>query len=318
MNTYTGLQDCFSADNYTSASALLINELLSFDDSFCVIHNNNGSDLINVDDPIYNTNSLTILPDNHFLHNLASSDEHNDSSLSNGHEHNDSSLTHSHELSDSNELNITHKQNMSRSVEVSDVQFSSCDEKCTRPIDMKGLDFSPTQLPDLPGFRFHPTEQELVGFYLIHKVAGALPATFDLIPEVELYLHHPWELVADTDKGSAKEWFFFVPRGSKHLNGARPNRRTKCGFWKATGTDKVVKLNYASAPSQHNGLKKTLVYYKGRAQNGSRTPWIMNEYRLANNSATNQHRKEDIITLCKLYKKKMPCTGSDVACPQLK
>ncbi|MCO5568490.1 hypothetical protein L7F22_022189 [Adiantum nelumboides] len=280
-----GLQDCVSADNYTSA--LLIDELLSFNDSFCI----NGSDLISADDPIYNTNSLTILPNNH-LHNPATGHEHNDSSLSNCHEHSDSSLSHSHEQSDSNELNITHKQNMSRSFELSEVQFSSCDEKCSPPIDMTGLDFRPTQLPNLPGFRFHPTEQELVGFYLIHKIAGALPPTFDLIPEVELYLHHPWELVEDNDKGSPKEWFFFVPRGSRHSNGARPNRRTKCGFWKATGTDKVVKLNDSSAPSQHNGLKKTLVYYKGRANNGSRTPWIMNEYRLANNSATNQHRKK--------------------------
>jgi hypothetical protein len=47
------------------------------------------------------------------------------------------------------------------------------------------------------------------------------------------------------------------------------------GFWKATGRDKAVQDN-----SRLIGMRKTLVFYKGRAPNGQKTDWIMHEYRL--------------------------------------
>lgn len=44
-----------------------------------------------------------------------------------------------------------------------------------------------------PGFRFHPTDDELVSYYLKKKVEGQ---NFDLevIPVIELYKYEPWEL----------------------------------------------------------------------------------------------------------------------------
>lgn len=47
------------------------------------------------------------------------------------------------------------------------------------------------QLP--PGFRFHPTDEELVIHYLKKKVAAA-PIPVDIIAEVDLYKFDPWEL----------------------------------------------------------------------------------------------------------------------------
>lgn len=73
-----------------------------------------------------------------------------------------------------------------------------------------------------------------------------------------------------------KEWFFYVPRDRKYRNGDRPNRVTTSGYWKATGADRMIR----GENSRSIGLKKTLVFYSGKAPKGIRTSWIMNEYRL--------------------------------------
>lgn len=45
------------------------------------------------------------------------------------------------------------------------------------------------------GFRFYPTEEELVSFYLRKKLQGARSADIDLvIPAVNIYHHSPWHL----------------------------------------------------------------------------------------------------------------------------
>ena len=45
----------------------------------------------------------------------------------------------------------------------------------------------------LPGFRFHPTDEELVGFYLRRKVEKK-SLTMELIQQVDIYKFDPWEL----------------------------------------------------------------------------------------------------------------------------
>lgn len=44
-----------------------------------------------------------------------------------------------------------------------------------------------------PGFRFHPTDEELVGYYLKRKVEGQ-KFELEVIPVIDLYKFDPWEL----------------------------------------------------------------------------------------------------------------------------
>lgn len=80
-----------------------------------------------------------------------------------------------------------------------------------------------------------------------------------------------------------QERYFFSRTEAKYPNGNRSNRSTSSGYWKATGIDRQVVAVRRSNPSQNQlvGMKKTLVFYRGKAPHGTKTDWIMHEYRLA-------------------------------------
>ncbi|XP_021896479.1 NAC domain-containing protein 2-like [Carica papaya] len=159
---------------------------------------------------------------------------------------------------------------------------------------------SPTadlQLP--PGFRFHPTDDELVTHYLCRKCASQ-PIGAPIIAEIDLYKFDPWDL-PDMALYGEKEWYFFSPRDRKYPNGSRPNRAAGSGYWKATGADKPI------GHPKPVGIKKALVFYAGKAPKGEKTNWIMHEYRLADVDRSarkkNSLRLDDWV-LCRIYNKK--------------
>lgn len=59
-----------------------------------------------------------------------------------------------------------------------------------------------------PGFRFHPTDEELVSYYLKRKVLGK-PVRFDAIGEVDIYKHEPWDLAGSLGFSLSLCLFFF-------------------------------------------------------------------------------------------------------------
>ncbi|KAJ7971826.1 NAC domain protein [Quillaja saponaria] len=158
-----------------------------------------------------------------------------------------------------------------------------------------------------PGFRFHPTDEELILHYLTKRVAS-IPLPVSIIAEVDIYKFDPWELPAKAAFGE-KEWYFFSPRDRKYPNGARPNRAAASGYWKATGTDKIIVSSLAGGRGGHHsfGVKKSLVFYKGRPPMGIKSNWIMHEYRLVDNSKPTKLRDSsmrlDEWVLCRIYKK---------------
>ncbi|KAK6134554.1 hypothetical protein DH2020_031724 [Rehmannia glutinosa] len=123
-----------------------------------------------------------------------------------------------------------------------------------------------------PGFRFHPTDEELITYYLLKKVLDC-NFTSRAIAEVDLNKCEPWHLPGKAKMGE-KEWYFFSLRDRKYPTGLRTNRATEAGYWKATGKDREI---YSSKTCSLVGMKKTLVFYRGRAPKGEKSNWVMHE-----------------------------------------
>ncbi|KAJ8555116.1 hypothetical protein K7X08_012612 [Anisodus acutangulus] len=149
-----------------------------------------------------------------------------------------------------------------------------------------------------PGFRFHPTDEELVGYYLKRKTDG-LEIELEVIPVIDLYKSDPWDLPEKSFLPKRDlEWFFFCPRDKNKFPTSRTNRATKFGYWKATGKERNVVCH-----PEVVGYRKTLVFYRGRAPLGDRTDWVMHKYRLCDDVSQATPSFQCPFALCRVIKR---------------
>ncbi|KAG8387476.1 hypothetical protein BUALT_Bualt02G0025200 [Buddleja alternifolia] len=152
-----------------------------------------------------------------------------------------------------------------------------------------------------PGIRFYPTEEELVSFYLHNKLQHKNNDINRVIPLLDVYKHEPWQLpkhCGELCHGDSEQWFFFMPRQEREVRGGRPSRTTASGYWKATGSPGYV----YSSDGKVIGVKKSMVFYQGKAPTGRKTKWKMNEYRaIEQDLSTSTPMLRHELSLCRVY-----------------
>uniref|UniRef100_A0A0E0JT05 NAC domain-containing protein n=1 Tax=Oryza punctata TaxID=4537 RepID=A0A0E0JT05_ORYPU len=160
------------------------------------------------------------------------------------------------------------------------------------------------------GFRFRPTDEELLLHYLRRKVMSC-PLPADVIPVADLARTHPWDLLPGD--GDGERYFFHKPATSCWRRGGGGSRAAGGdGVWRASGKEKLVVAPRCKRPV---GAKRTLVFFR---RGGARTDWAMHEYRLlpaALHAAADDHPPEaNDWVVCRIFKKTTPAHRRSPPC----
>ncbi|KAM5555831.1 hypothetical protein ABKV19_023643 [Rosa sericea] len=150
------------------------------------------------------------------------------------------------------------------------------------------------------GYRFHPTEEELVNHYLKKKIHGGNDAEINqIIPEIDLCKYEPAELPAllgTETEAQDMEWFFFTRKAYKYKKSSRSKRSTNKGYWKITGPERGIKARRSKAVI---AKKRTLTFYQGRVPKSKKTSWVIHEYYLPGNGVIQKQAQGDFV-ICRL------------------
>ncbi|XP_030527710.1 NAC domain-containing protein 83 [Rhodamnia argentea] len=156
------------------------------------------------------------------------------------------------------------------------------------------------------GFRFRPTDRELVVHYLKRKVL-AVPLPASVIPELDVFRADPWDL-----PGSLRERRYFFSRRNRSSNGHERTRvAAGFGYWRYKAKSKQI-LASDGTGNQVIGVRKTLAFREGKHSIGNvpGTRWILHEFSLAatpenSKSTTMAHAGDANWVVYRLFQKKM-------------
>ncbi|KAK5827020.1 NAC domain-containing protein 41-like [Gossypium arboreum] len=123
-----------------------------------------------------------------------------------------------------------------------------------------------------PGYRFEPTDIELLQDYLWKKVNGD-PLPYNIISECEIYGNQdkePWNVFIET----STETFYVFTKLKKKGKGKNIDRVAGCGTWKGQKTDPIM------YEKMKIGNRKLFVYEVKGSNEGVKGHWIMHEFSL--------------------------------------
>ncbi|PRQ55464.1 putative transcription factor NAM family [Rosa chinensis] len=172
------------------------------------------------------------------------------------------------------------------------------------------------------GYRFHPSDEELLSHYLEEKNKCKDSQITTIIPEIDVCKHEPRELpelaftraeslgrkfffffffwvAREVSWDNQGKWYFFTPRDYKYNNSTRSNRTTGEGFWKITGKDRAIKAPGSKAVI---GRKRTLTFYKRGVPKSQKTSWVIHEYYLIQAHSDPPKQIGDFVVCCLKYK----------------
>ncbi|KAF2611341.1 hypothetical protein F2Q70_00007398 [Brassica cretica] len=147
------------------------------------------------------------------------------------------------------------------------------------------------------GYRFHPTEQELILHYLLPK-AFASPLPSSIIPVFDVFFSHP--LTFPGDQEERQRYFFSKKRQEVSSNDHRIKISSGNGYWKPIRKERDI-----TACGRTVGIRRTLVFRgtNNSSSSSNKTRWCMTEYCLAGFSSTKVFGGWAVY---KVYKRKEP------------
>ncbi|KAI3848463.1 hypothetical protein MKX03_031730 [Papaver bracteatum] len=169
-----------------------------------------------------------------------------------------------------------------------------------------------------PGFKFLPSNDELVFIYLKRKIQDPEGFQPPFIPEMKIYDYLPQKLLGTYTHaclwlfyffwfksiGVHKDAYFFTPRNKRHENGSRAARSVKGGpgYWRAGPPKKEIK----GVDGRTAAVKNSLRFFQGKSKTDG-TDWQMKEFFMCSDEkekvGCSSYRKLDDWVLTHIYLK---------------